>query len=174
MTPSEAFERSRQSAKRIRQIDEELRTLRDRIGQQGYSMDYHSKNGILDPMRKLIDALDEEPDLNRERAQCLSEVSVAWSLINGMEHYARETFARADELRMSGESDLSREALEEAELVDGSVSIVTMWSVYARPMEDISRSMHKPIGECNMMLRAAMAWCDGVGMARLRCHVTYA
>lgn len=173
MTPSEAFERSRQSAKRIRQIDEEMSDLRDRIGVQGYSYGFHSKNGILDPMRKLIEAIDSEGDLDAERAECMRDVSLAWSLINGMEHHAREAMAIADEARMSGDAETSRKVLEEAELVDRSVSIVTLWSVYARTIDEISGMMCRTVDECNMMLRAAMAWCNKIGMASLRCHVTY-
>lgn len=173
MRPSEVFEQARVSARRIRQIDEELRNLRNRIGQQGYSLGYHSKNGILDPMRKLIDAMDSEPDLEDERRQCLSDVAAAWSLINGMEHYVREMWSDADRAQRDGDIERSMSLYDEAGAAEGSMSVITMWSAYASSMTDIARSMHRPVGECKLMLRAALAWCDQIGMARLRSHVTY-
>ena len=173
MRPSEVFEQARASAKRVRQIDEELRDLRNRIGVQGYSYGVHSKNGILDPMRKLIDAMDSEPDLSEERELCLVDVAAAWSLIDGMEHYVRQMWADADAAQRDGDIDRSMSLYAEADVADRSVAVITMWGPYAESMQAIARSMHRPIGECKTMLRAAMSWCDQIGVANLRRHVTY-
>ena len=67
----EVFELARDAALEIRRSEEELLLKVEAIGPQGYSLGPHSKNGILDPMRKvdeLMDAQAEAHDMSGLRA----------------------------------------------------------------------------------------------------------
>ena len=57
MTVREVFEAAREAAIEMRTISEQAESRREAIGVQGHDMGTHSKSGILDPMRKVLELI---------------------------------------------------------------------------------------------------------------------
>ena len=84
LTVREVLEAARDAAIAIRRIEEEAEVRREAIGVQGHTYGIHSKNGILDPMRKV----DELLDYQREQVDALDlrqPIDDAWEIVAGME-----------------------------------------------------------------------------------------
>ncbi len=141
MTPSDVFVRSREAALRIRAIEAEKRELADRIGVQGHTYGSHSKNGILDPMRKVDELIDSTVELDAEIAECAKDVDEAWELIRGI--YALCPY-------------------------DDAGLLVTRRYVRAETIADISAETSYPKDIVDKALAQVLAWCDHVGIARLK------
>ena len=62
MTIKEVLDSAREAALEIRRMEEESELRRQQIGVQGHSYGAHSKNGIRDPMRKVIELIDWEKE----------------------------------------------------------------------------------------------------------------
>lgn len=146
MKASDVFVRSREAALRIRAIEAEKRELMDRIGVQGHTYGAHAKNGILDPMRKVDDMIDSTADLDDEISECMKDVDEAWSLIRGI--YALCPY-------------------------DDAGLLVTRRYVRAETIADISATTTYPKSIVSKALEQILAWCDEVGIARLKSAVDY-
>lgn len=57
MTVRDVLEASLEAAIEIRRIEETTQIRREAIGVQGHSYGFHSKSGILDPSRKIVDLI---------------------------------------------------------------------------------------------------------------------
>lgn len=87
MTVREVLEAARDAATAIRRLEEEAELRREAIGVQGHTYGRHSKNGILDPMRKVDDLIDyqsEQVDLLDLR----QPIDDAWEVVRGIEKVA--------------------------------------------------------------------------------------
>ncbi len=135
------FVRSREAALRIRSIEAEKRELMERIGVQGHTYGSHAKNGILDPMRKVDDLIDGTADMDAEIAECMKDVDEAWDLIRGI--YALCPY-------------------------DDAGLLVTRRYVKAETLADISAETMYPKSIVSEALDQILAWCDEVGIARLK------
>ena len=173
MRPSEVLERSHDSAVRIAEIDDEIAELFERIGVQGHSYERHGKNGVLDPMRKVDDAIDGAVDLERERMECMTDVMAAWSVLIGLESRAAELRQQSEDARMDGDAESSEALWTEADVADVETSILAAWAIYGRPVEDICADLRIDVVACRHLMTAALVWCDERGVARLKSCVTY-
>lgn len=144
------FDRSRASAKRIRRIGEELRDLDDRVGPKGHTYEHHGKSDVLDPMRHVIDRLDGQAELERERAQCMLDTNAAQVLIWGM--------AQADD----GISAMG----------DGEY-VMTEYYVYGKELAEIAAGAGTSASMCSALIRECVRYCDEVGIAKLKGRMRY-
>lgn len=62
MTVRDVLEASLEAAIEIRRIEEATQIRREAIGVQGHSYGFHSKSGILDPSRKIIELIAWEEE----------------------------------------------------------------------------------------------------------------
>ena len=85
LTVREVLEAARDAALQIRRIEEEFELKRQAIGPQGYSVGPHSKNGVLDPMRKVDEMLDAQDELV-DIAELQDPLDEAWDVVSGMSH----------------------------------------------------------------------------------------
>lgn len=82
MTVLDVLTAAREAAIEIRRIEEQAEIRRQAIGPQGYSLGIHSKNGILDPMRK-VDDLMEWMESESGRSDLQEPIDEAWDVVNG-------------------------------------------------------------------------------------------
>jgi len=87
LTVREILDAARDAALQIRRIEEELELKQQAIGPQGYSVGPHSKNGILDPMRKVDEMLDAQHEL-ADVAELQEPLDEAWDVVRGIEKIA--------------------------------------------------------------------------------------
>lgn len=140
MRPSEILHASRDAALRVRSIEDEVVELRDRIGVQGHTYGIHSKNGILDPMRKVDDMIDQSADLRKERAECHAQMLCGQLMIDG-----------------------ARECLSET-----SEYVMRQYYVRGRSVPEISRAIGRREQLCLAIIGAGTDACDSQGCARLK------
>ena len=145
LRPSEILTRSREAAARIDRIDEELRLLEERVGPQGYSTGVHSHASILDPMRKVIDLVDQSEELWAERAECEGDIRNAWSIVAGIAAYSKWGM--------------------EAE------QLVVEYFIYARDLDEIAESTSYSIDVNRRAIEVVLEEADAIGVARLRSAV---
>ena len=82
MTVGEVLDAARDAAVEIRRIDEQAELRLQAVGPQGYSLGVHSKNGILDPMRK-VDELMDWQDSEMDKTELLAPIDEAWDVLMG-------------------------------------------------------------------------------------------
>ena len=83
----DVLELAREAAMEIRRSEEDMQLRLEAIGPQGYSIGPHSKNGILDPMRKVDDLIDAQSagvDLSRLQ----EPIDEAYEVMSGIERVA--------------------------------------------------------------------------------------
>jgi hypothetical protein len=161
MRPSDVFELARESAIRIHEIDDELETLRSRVGGQGTGFGTSiSHSTVLDPTRSLDDLMEREPVLEAERAECSGDVEDAWVLITGLEAGGKRDYADM----------LARfyvYAHDEEKVATDTVMVMAAMRGDDVPLE-------RAVRMCGAMRRGALRYCDRVGIAKLRgdalCH----
>ena len=84
LTVKDILDAARMCALEIRRIEEEHRIRREAIGVQGHSYDVHSKTGVRDPMRLLVDYMDWE---NEQVAEVSREpIEEAYEIVDGASH----------------------------------------------------------------------------------------
>lgn len=82
LTVAEVLEAAREAALEIRRIEEQAEIRLQSIGPQGYSLGVHSKNGILDPMRK-VDELMDWQESERDKFHLLPPIDEARDVLSG-------------------------------------------------------------------------------------------
>lgn len=99
MTAADVLARAREARRRIRQIDESIVTLRERIGPQGHGFEPSPKYGARDPMRHVCTYLDAMSPLEEEREACIADIEEARRMCRGVASLVSATVAEVLELR---------------------------------------------------------------------------
>ena len=85
MTVREVFEAAREAAIEIRKLEEQAQAKRDAIGVQGHGYESHSKSGILDPSRKILELIEwEQEQINSDELRL--PIDEAYELLEGARH----------------------------------------------------------------------------------------
>lgn len=151
MTVREVFLAAREAAIEIRKIEEQAQVKRDAIGVQGHGYETHSKSGILDPSRKILDLIEwEESQVNSDELQ--SPIDDAYELLAGIQTVA---------------DDLSVEITSRYYLQAES------WNEIARSLETRVESLAglgrgKQVSLLAKTMDAAMEQWERIGIAHLR------
>lgn len=151
LTVREVFLAAREAAIEIRKIEEQAQVKRDAIGVQGHGYETHSKSGILDPSRKILDLIEwEESQVNSDELQ--SPIDDAYELLAGIQTVA---------------DDLSVEITSRYYLQAES------WNEIARSLEPRVESLAglgrgKQVSLLSKTMDAAMEQWERIGIAHLR------
>lgn len=151
LTVREVFQAAREAAIEIRKIEEEMQTKRDAIGVQGHGYETHSKSGILDPSRKILELIEwEESQVNSESLQ--QPIDEAYELLAGIQTIA---------------DDLSVEITSRYYLQAES------WHEIAKSLEPRVESLaglsrNRQVSLLSRTMDAAMSQWERVGIAHLR------
>lgn len=87
LTVREVFQAAREAAIEIRMIEEQAQAKRDAIGVQGHGYETHSKSGILDPSRKILELIEwEESQVNSDELR--EPINDAYELLRGIDRIA--------------------------------------------------------------------------------------
>jgi len=163
MRPSEILGQARSSAIRIRRIDEELETLRSRVGGQGTgfgtSIDH---NVVLDPLRNLDELLEAEESFAYEVACCREDVCAAETLIAGAEPLIVSCATKAG-------LDLPTAAKNAADMC----YCMRAYYVEACTMDELCAKTGYERRANEAMLRYCREWCDYVGIAHMKAGIAY-
>lgn len=153
LTVKEVFDAAREAALEIRRIEEQTQVKRELLGAQGHSYDFHSKNGILDPTRKIDDLIMwEAQQINADELR--QPIDDACDIVDGISKVA-------DDL---------------------CVELVTRYYLQAESWVEIARDLgdSRHIGALDGLVRgeqvsllkktmsAAMSEWDAIGLARLK------
>lgn len=146
MRPSEVLERAREAVIRVNEIADDLRSLDERIGVQGHSYGYHSKSGIRDPMDKVDDKLDGTMELERERGECMNDISEGWAVVDGFRALDNDN---------------------KAFVTDGEY-LLTSYYMRAKDMDEVVRGSGRSKDLCSLLMESVLSYCDEAGMAGLK------
>lgn len=140
MLPSEVLRAAREANRDIERIEAEMRDLEERIGVQGHGYERHSKNGMLDPSRRVIEKLSAEEEFEREVAECVRMLSEARRLVIG---------ARI-------------------RLGDDVADVLELYYVDGMSIVAVARYVGQGVRVTEMMRKVALAECDRIGYVRLK------
>lgn len=152
LTVQEVLNSAREAALEIRRIEEQAQVRRELLGAQGHTYEFHAKNGILDPTRKIDDLiLWEQQQINTGELQ--SPIEEAVCVVSGIAKIA---------------DDMSVEIVTRYYLqADSWVEIARdLDSRHVDALRGLSRSEQVRILTKTMM--AAIAEWDAIGIAHLK------
>lgn len=150
MNPRDTLESARESVKRLAQIDDELATLRSRIGGQGTGLSPRIDHSvILDVMRTVDDCIVSEGDLPYEREICAEYVDDGWVVVLGMDNL----------MRAEGMDDNTRAAV---------IHAIAMRYLYAMQWDEICQCVVFDNISTRKMCETAVTWANSKGMARIK------
>ena len=159
MTVLEVLTAAREAAIEIRRIEEQAEIRRQAIGPQGYSLGIHSKNGILDPMRK-VDELMEWMEKESGRSELQEPIDEAWDVVCGGKSLS---------------SDIDVEIITRYYLQGESLSEIVRGSAdgSVRPISDRIESMRglEPDTQAKVLsktMKSVVSLWESVGIAHLK------
>lgn len=117
----DVLELAREAAIEIRRYEDELQLKLEAIGPQGYSMGPHSKNGILDPMRKVDDLIDAQASVP-DRSELQRSIDEGYEIMAGIERVSDPVSVEvATRYYLQGESwrDVARSLEGRSEALSG-------------------------------------------------------
>lgn len=151
LTVREVFQAAREAAIEIRKVEEQAQVKRDAIGVQGHGYETHSKSGILDPSRKILELIEwEETQVNSDDLR--EPIDDAYELLKGIQTIA-------DDL---------------------SVEITSRYYLQAESWQEIARSLEprveslaglnrsRQVSLLSKTMDAAMDQWERIGIAHLR------
>lgn len=154
LTVREVLNAAREAAIEIRRIEEQAQLKRESVGVQGHTYGFHTKNGILDPTRKIDDLiLWEQQEIGSEELN--QPIEEAVSVVDGISRIA-------DSLSV--------------ELVTRYYLQAESWNEIARDLSSKDRNITALCGlsrseQVNLLIKtmdAAIAQWETIGLAHLK------
>lgn len=151
MTVREVLEAARESVIQIRKLEELIVIRRELLGPQGHTYDFHSKNGVRDPMRAVDEFMVWESELT-DVSELRNPIREAVEVVDGIESIGDMT----------------------------AVDVVSHYYINGESWNEVAKSVGKSIDSIANLDKAARIEClqqalkvkfiewDNIGIAQLR------